>query len=443
MIFRMRKNFGDLPGASDPLEWYPANKTCKITHQMNNFLNQLPAPEELMEKHRPGTAVPEVNGHIHSPWSFCAFESFEQMFAMAAEEKIVALGINDFFTVDGYRDFEKRALQSKIFPLFNIEFMGLMQEFQKQDIRVNDPNNPGRVYFSGKALKHPLSVSQRNREFLEKLQENSQFQVKEMCEKTDVLLREIHAPFTLSYGDIRTKYAKNLVRERHIARAIREASYNHITSVAERLDFFKNLFGGRKIDAPFNNFSEVENEIRSHILKKGGRGFVPEDSDAFPDLQRIIDFILNAGGIPCYPVLLNDSSGNMTKFEGDWNRMDEILKSYNVSCLELIPQRNSLEKLEEFVNFFLQKRYVISFGTEHNTPGLFPITVKVAKDRDLPPELKEVSYKGTCVLAAHQYLEARGNEGFIKEDGRADLDNIAFYQDLGHAVITEFTGVKS
>jgi hypothetical protein len=86
---------------------------------------------------------------------------------------------------------------------------------------------------------------------------------------------------------------------------------------------------------------------------------------------------------------------------------------------------------------------VISFGTEHNTPGLFPITVKVEKDRDLPPELKEVSYRGTSVLAAHQYLVARGNEGLIMEDGRADLDNIEFYQDLGHAVITEFAGPKS
>jgi hypothetical protein len=405
---------------------------------MKNFLNKLPGPTRLLEKHPPGKAVPEVNGHLHSPWSFCAFESIEQMFAMALDERIAVLGINDFYTVDGYAEFEKNALRNRVFPLFNIEFMGLMKDLQERDIRINDPNNPGRIYFSGKALRNPPGSSVENTGFLKDLQENSQKQVREMCEKTGELLKEIHAPFGISYDEVRKKFARNLVRERHIARAIREASVEHFSSVSERLDFFERLFGGRRINASFNNPADVENEIRSVILKKGGRAFVPEDSDAFPDLGRIIEFILDAGGVPCYPVLLDDPAGNLTGFEGDWDRMHEILQSHQVSCLELIPRRNSLEKLQEFVLFFQHKKYVISFGTEHNAPELFPLTVKVEKDRELPPELKEVSYRGTCVLAAHQYLVERGQEGFVKSDGRADPENLDFYQDLGHAVIREF-----
>jgi len=409
---------------------------------MKDFLNQLPNPDKLLESHRTNSDVPEVNGHLHTPFSFCAFENIEQIFTMAAEEKVDVLGINDFFTVDGYGEFEKNALQSKIFPLFNIEFMGLMKDLQEQDIRVNDPSNPGRVYFSGKALKHPLSVSKKNQEFLTNLQKNSQEQVRLMCEKTDVLLKKIHAPFSISFNKVRDKYAENLVRERHIARAIREASYDHFVSVSERLDFFERLFGGKQISASFNDIAEVENEIRSVILKKGGAAFVPEDSDAFPDLQRIIDFIVDAGGIPCYPVLLDDKNGNITAFEEDWERMDGILQGFGVSCLELIPQRNSLEKLEEFVNYFLKKNYVISFGTEHNAPAIFPITVKVERDRDLTQELKQVSYQGVSVIAAHQYLVARGEEAYVKRNGKSDSEHIDFYQDLGHAVISEFTSKR-
>ncbi|MCK5461368.1 MAG: hypothetical protein KAI95_00080, partial [Bacteroidales bacterium] len=148
---------------------------------------------------------------------------------------------------------------------------------------------------------------------------------------------------------------------------------------------------------------------------------------------------LDAGGIPCYPVLLDDRQGNMTGFEGDWDRMDEVLQSFNVSCLELIPLRNSLEKLEEFVDYFRRKKYVISFGTEHNSPGLFPITVKVNKDKDLTPELKKVSYEGCCILAAHQYLVALGQEGFVGAGGQLDIDNQDYYMDLGNAIIKEFT----
>jgi hypothetical protein len=406
---------------------------------MKEYLNKLPGPEELLKKHRGARNIPEVNGHLHTPYSFGAFKSIGQMFSMAENEKIVSLGINDFYTADGYEEFEEKAMETRILPLFNIEFMGLIKELQDQDIRVNDPNNPGRVYFSGKGLKNPLSVSGRNREFISNLQENSQVQVREMCAKTESLLRDIQAPFSITYEDVKAQYAKNLVRERHIARAIREATYEHFVSVSERLDFYERLFGGKEINASFNNLAAVENEIRSMILKSGGPAFVPEDSNVFPPLERIIDFILDAGGIPCYPVLLDDRSGNITAFEGDWNGMDRYLKKLGVSMLELIPIRNSLEKLEEFVSFFRQRNYIISFGTEHNTPAHFPLTVTVEGDMDLTPELKEISYLGTCVIAAHQYLVARGEEGFILSDGRSDTAKTEFYQDLGHAVIMEFT----
>jgi hypothetical protein len=119
--------------------------------------------------------------------------------------------------------------------------------------------------------------------------------------------------------------------------------------------------------------------------------------------------------------------------------MDEVLQSFGVSCLELIPLRNSLEKLSDFVDFFRMKKYVISFGTEHNSPGLFPITVKVNKDRELTPDLKKVSYDGCCVMAAHQYMVARGQEGFVDRRGRVDVDNQDDYRDLGNAVIKGFT----
>jgi hypothetical protein len=406
---------------------------------MMDYLQNLPAPEALLHKYRQDRQVPEVNGHLHSPNSFCAFNSIGQMFQMAVEEGVKVLGINDFYTVDGYDEFVRAGQQHRIFPLFNIEFMGLMQDMQAQDILINDPNNPGRTYFSGKALKHPLSVSNMNGKFLEDLQQSSQIQVKEMISKAGAHLRSINARFNITYEQIREKYANKLVRERHIARAIREAVMDHYPAVDQVYSFFMLLFDGKKLSTSLDDASAVENEIRSVLLKAGGKAFVPEDNDAFPELRKIIDFILDAGGIPCYPVLLDDRNGNLTEFEGDWDRMDEVLQSFNVSCLELIPLRNSLERLEEFVDYFRRKKYVMSFGTEHNSPGLFPITVKVDRDKALTTELKKVSYEGCCVLAAHQYLVARGQEGFIDSLGRMDIDNQDYYMDLGNAIIKEFT----
>ena len=248
---------------------------------------------------------------------------------------------------------------------------------------------------------------------------------------------------SIDYELVKKQYAKSLVRERHVARAIRERVAESYSSNGELYEFYIRLFDGNKLIASLDDVAALENEIRSVILKKGGRAFVPENRDAFPDLQRIIDFIMDAGGIPCYPVLLDDNAGNITQFEEDWEKMHEILQSFGVSCLELIPQRNSLEKLEEFVTFFRKKNYVISFGTEHNAPELFPITVTVERDRELTLELKEVSYRGVSVLAGHQYLLARGEDGYVKAGGKADTGNLDFYQDLGHAVIMEFISLNS
>ena len=169
---------------------------------------------------------------------------------------------------------------------------------------------------------------------------------------------------------------------------------------------------------------------------------MPEDDEAFPPLQAMIDFILDAGGIPCQPFLVDNKQGELTPFEADWDRVDEVLQSRNISCIEAIPPRNSREKLEAFVEFFRQKKYVITLGTEHNSPGIFPITVKVNTDQDLSPAMKKVSYDGCCVLAAHQYLVARGEKGFVGPEGVLDVDNQEDFRMLGNAVIKEFTKNK-
>ena len=120
-----------------------------------NILNNLPEKYNLFDRFGEDQSVLNVNGHLHSPYSFCSFDDIPQMFSMAREENVVLLGINDFFTVDGYKEFYQNALESGVFPLFNIEFIGLSGEMQQNNIRINDPVNPGRMYLSGKGLDYP------------------------------------------------------------------------------------------------------------------------------------------------------------------------------------------------------------------------------------------------------------------------------------------------
>ena len=126
---------------------------------MKNFLYRF-SLFEILEKRDAGISLfpeyHEANCHIHTPYSFSAFPDMDTIFNMAGNEKIALLGINDFYVTDGYDAFHKGCLENKIFPLFNIEFIGLLKEEQKKGIRINDPNNPGRIYFSGKGLDYPF-----------------------------------------------------------------------------------------------------------------------------------------------------------------------------------------------------------------------------------------------------------------------------------------------
>jgi hypothetical protein len=383
-----------------------------------------------------------VNGHFHTPFSFSAFTEIEQTFRMAKAEGIQVLGINDFYTTDGYAEFVELAQKYHIFPLFNIEFMSLQKDLQAEGIRVNDPANPGRTYFSGKGLTQPLVIGEDALALLEQVQTESNIQTAEMVEKLNAFLIELNAGFSFTFDDLKAKYAKNMLRERHIAKALRVAIDGKFDSAEGKKSFYKQLFSGKEVKSEFNDITGLENEIRGNLLKTGGRAFVPEDPKAFLSLEQVKDVIISAGGIPCYPVLLDDAKGNFTDYEKNKVSLYEVLVSKGIYSVELIPGRNTFPVLKDFVTYFRSKNFLITFGTEHNTPQLDPIKVSCSAGVELDADLEQIGFEGACILAAHQYLVAKGHEGYIDSTGNTKSAEYNSFAELGQAVISHFIGQK-
>jgi hypothetical protein len=407
---------------------------------MKNFLTEFPSIE-TMHKELNGIPVPlyrEANGHIHTPYSFSAFRALDTAFKMAVKEKIAVLGINDFYVTDGYDAFHEGCLKYKIFPLFNIEFIGLLKEEQKNGIRINDPNNPGRVYFSGKGLDYPFNVGWIQRRQLRSVKKESQVQIKAMISKLNRLIEQVKPGLKLYYSQIKNDYAHELVRERHIAKALRELIIETFKSEDQQLQFLENLYGGKKSQSGMSNYAALENEIRSNLLKSGGGAFVEEDENSFLELKKIIRIIVKAGGIPCYPVLLDDPSGKHTEFESDPEKLYESLKRLGIECIELIPGRNDQANLKNFVEYFHKKGFLITFGTEHNTPEMIPVTVTSRGSVPLDESLKRIAWEGVCVIAAHQYLRADGRQGYVLEDGTHSIKQMRELVNLGQLIIEYF-----
>jgi hypothetical protein len=405
-----------------------------------NFLAGFPS-FDMLKKEMKGQSFPEfreANGHIHTPYSFSAFSDMDTVFSMAKSENIALLGINDFYVADGYAAFAKGCLQNNIFPLFNIEFIGLLKEEQQKGIRINDPNNPGRIYFSGKGLDYPFHTGFMLRKQLKSVIKESQQQVKAMISKLNKLIQNTNPLLSLSYETIKKNYAHDLVRERHIAKALRILIFENFSKPEEQLHFLETLYGGRKSKAVLSDTSSLENEIRANLLKSGGAAFVEEDERSFLELKKIIKIIIKAGGIPCYPVLLDDPSGKFTEFESDPEKLYSSLSLLGIECIELIPGRNDFSILKKFVEYFNNKGFIITFGTEHNTPEMIPMTVKTRGSVPLDESLKKIAWDGACVIAAHQYLRADGRQGYVLPDGTHSVKQKNELVNLGKLVIEYF-----
>jgi hypothetical protein len=399
------------------------------------FFDSFPDPQGLQESS--GKRLPafplKVNNHIHTPYSFSAFDSVEDAVRKAAKEQVRILGINDFYVIDGYGEFIEACGKYRVFPLLNIELIGISSKDQQAGIRVNDPKNPGRIYISGKGLDYPSSLPPLQQEKLDRIVEGSNKQVASMIELLNKWLEFQDTGIGLSVDEIMEKHALHLLRERHVARALRLK----LEEIAKGEDHFKALlaqvYGGKPSDKQINDRTGIEEELRARLLKSGAPAFVPEDENAFMRIEEILEIIREAGGIPTYPMLLDGAGDEITEFEHDREKLLEELNSRGFNCVELIPLRNRPEVLKHYAEFFYEQGFVVSFGTEHNTSAMGPLTVSALGGDPLDESLMNISFKGAAYQAAHQYLVAKEGKGYeqrtreeMEKLGKAVLDH--YYQ---------------
>jgi len=382
-----------------------------------------------------GGDVAEVNAHLHTPYSFSAFDSVGQALDIAAAEGIKVAGINDFNTTDGFREWAEESLKRNIFPLFNIEFIALSREDQGKGIRINDPHNPGRIYLSGKGLAIENDLSRSYIDHLNDIKAEANKHTEMICSKLNEHLNACGAPFSINFREVADELTLGNIRERHLAKALRLKIDKHFTHDYEKLDFYSKMFNGKSLKCNTGNRASVENEIRGNLFKAGGTAFVAENPDSFSEVSDIVSLIYNARGIPTYPFLADNPQGEFTEFEADPAKAIDTLVRKGIFSVEFIPARNSIKILSEYAGYCWDRGMVVTFGTEHNTPRMEPLLVRAAENTDLTPVLKEINYRGACCIAAHQYLTAIGERRWpLHVPDKVERDELI---KLGHSLISQ------
>ena len=378
---------------------------------------------------------PRVNNHIHTPWSFSSFSSIDDIIEAAKKENISVLGINDFNTLDGFNEWAEKCYNAGIFPLFNIEMIGLNHNDLEAGRRVNDPNNPGRTYISGKALAYPRILSKDKAARLKHIRDRSNEHVRLMTMKVNELLGELDGNLRIDFDEMLADYTRGMARERHLAGMIRKKTEEKYPDGKKASGIFYRLLGDDFSKIRQGDTAGLDNLIRSKLLKAGGTAFVEEDPEIFIEPAQIRDLILDAGGIPTYPFLADFNNGMYTDFESDREEAASSLTEKGFYSVEFIPARNDYKRFRDYVMFLYDRGFIITFGTEHNSPGIKPLEVRAGGERALDEDLLGINYEGACIMAAHQYLSATEGSGYLDGNGLPRLSEKRKFIESGNKII--------
>jgi hypothetical protein len=389
---------------------------------------------------------PVFNAHVHLPPNFSAFSTVAQAVELARAQGCVLLGTSNYYDFTVYAEFATLCQAAAVFPLFGLEMLCRDEALAQQGVKTNDPGNPGKVYLCGKGLGRVDPLTAGASAILGGLRSRDSARIAEMIRRCAATLAERGCPVDLTPDAIVDALVKRhgcpretvVLQERHVAQAVQQALFAAIPA-AERLARLPALLGGPCKLKGADDVVGAQNEVRNHLMKAGKPAFVPE---TYIDVAQARTLALELGGIPCYPVLA-DGANPIGKFEASPAELVSNVKKLGMWATEFIPNRNEPALLVDYVKTVRASGMVVTAGTEHNTLELLPI-MPSARGAPIPAELLPVFWEGACVEAAHQYLVAKGEPGFVTADGSPnpaypDAEaRIAAHASLGEKVIAAF-----
>lgn len=359
---------------------------------------------------------PVTNTHVHFPPNFSAYDTPQEAVQAATDQGVAAMGISNFYDQSVYETFRDLASQAGIVPLYGLEFITLDPELEAQGTRVNDPANPGRMYFCGKGISPFKTKTPRAAQIAAEIRQGNDERAQAMLAQltdwfashglpTDVLTPEFISTAVAERGNVPVDWVS--LQERHLARAVQEA-VSQLDDPAAALE----VLYGEPSAVDVTDAVALQGEIRSRLLKSGTPGFAPEVPLSFADAYQ---YILEMGGIPTYPTLA-DGVDPICEYEADADALANALVARNIFAAEIIPIRNKSALVDRYVKAFTDAGMIVMGGTEHNTLDRIPLD-PAAVDGPISEYAREKFWEAACVVAAHQALVAKGEPGYVDSLG--------------------------
>ncbi|MGC3954524.1 MAG: hypothetical protein QM804_09775 [Propionicimonas sp.] len=360
---------------------------------------------------------PVVNTHVHFPPNFSAFATVDDAIEVAIAEGVAAIGISNFYDQQVYARFAEQAAAAGIVALFGLEFITLDPELEAAGTLVNDPANPGRVYFCGKGISPFREKPAQAAATAAAIRADNDARAEAMIAQLAAHFASHGLDTGLTAASVAADVAARTgvpvewvsLQERHIARAFQEALA--ALPLEERAAVLSSAYGspsGVDLDDPV----ALQGELRSRLLKVGTPGYVAEVPLSFADAYG---YVLAMGGIPTFPILA-DGAKSLSPFEYPAAALAQKLLERGVYAAELIPLRNKSVLVDEYVRDLTAAGIIVMGGTEHNTADRIPY-LPACVDGPVSEAARTAFWQATCVVAAHQHLVAAGEPGYVDATG--------------------------
>jgi len=357
---------------------------------------------------------PRVNTHVHLPPNFSAFEAVEQAVDLAADAGLRVLGGSNYYDFDVYARFAQAARAEGVFPLFGVEIISLVAELKTAGVKLNDPDNPGRMYLCGKGITRFAPMSSEAQRLMQRIRDADRARINVMIERMTSLMQNNGIGTAVTAASVQSMLARRYavpastvyLQERHVAQAFQEELFARVGS-GDRAGMLRRVLGV-ECTAPDDPVT-VQNQIRSNLMKAGKPAYVEE---SVLDADMAYALVLALGGVPCYPILA-DGASPVCQFEESVDDLVEALTARGIWCAEIIPSRNAATTVDRYAKALRGAGIIVLGGTEHNTLELAPITPECNGHVPVSERVAELLWEGACVVAAHQYLSARGQTGYV------------------------------
>ena len=377
-----------------------------------------------------GESGTDVNLHLHTFNSYNACGYSPSKIAWKARKSGFAVaGIVDFDVFDGLDEFLAAAKLIGLKGCVGMETRVFVPEFA--DKEINSPGEPGISYHMG--VGFPTSqFSQDLMDFKAQVKETVQNRNRDLIGRVNKYLAPVELDFE---KDVAPLTPSGNATERHICLAYAQKGRSVFSDDNDLVAFWK-----EKLDITLDDPAEFEGAdlqatIRAKTMKRGGVGYVKPGKGSFPEMSKINEFVLAAGGIPTHTWLNGLSDG-----EKEIEELIKVSMSTGVAALNIIPDRNftagvkdeKLANLNHVVELCEKYDLPVIVGTEMNSPGL-----KFVDDLDsdeLAP-LAPIFLKGAHIVYAHYVMQKQLELGYVsdwaKENFAKTADKNDFYEKLG------------